>query len=348
MVELRDNQGNTGWGEIAPLPGFHRETLRQTTENCQKILPNLLQKEIPLGVLRLKNDFQKLFTDFSVLPSVRYGIEQAILTTLAAAKNKYLFELWGASRDNVPVNALISSSVENLETEIKNVLKQGYGTLKLKVGNRVMASDVDRVKSVTDIADSRLKIRLDANRAWSLQQAITFARSVNRLNIEYIEEPLKDPSQLDRFNQETGMPVALDESLQHMTPDAFQPVAGVCAVVLKPSLLGGLENTARFCRRAGQLTIKPVISCAFYSGYSVSILGQFACASAPPDVAMGLDTLKWFKDDILQERIIVEQGMLNIPHLAEWTRLMREDLLFPLDRLSLKQKSPDDDIKQEK
>ncbi|MBF0552815.1 MAG: o-succinylbenzoate synthase, partial [Deltaproteobacteria bacterium] len=72
-------------------------------------------------------------------------------------------------------------------------------------------------------------------------------------------------------------------------------------------------------------------SSAFDSGVSLSALAQLAAALTPPDVAMGLDTYKWLKEDLLTEPFRAEQGRVDAKEAFNWGKSIRKDLLKPVD-----------------
>ena len=69
-----------------------------------------------------------------------------------------------------------------------------------------------------EILGEDVRLRLDANRAWSFAEAASFVRAVEDTGYEYLEEPLADPSGLESLVRDHGASVALDESLVGMSP----------------------------------------------------------------------------------------------------------------------------------
>ena len=84
---------------------------------------------------------------------------------------------------------------------------------KLKVGDRNIALDVKKIQAIRLMLKQESYLRLDANRVWNLKEACIFAQLAGNQNIDFIEEPINDISQLDAFYQKTRIRVALDETL---------------------------------------------------------------------------------------------------------------------------------------
>lgn len=331
ILRMYNHQGNTGLGEIAPLPGFHRESIETVTTELRSIIPLILKKKIPESILTLNGNFDSLFSDFSLSPSTRFGLELGLLNLLASLKRRPLYALLGVPQTkSIYLNGLITVTPGNLNTEVSKLIEEGYQTIKLKVGQQEIENEIDTVSSIGEMIGSHLKLRLDANRAWSLSQAVKFGKAVRSVDIEYIEEPVDDLSALHTFYHETDLPYALDESLIYIRPEDLKTFDGLRAIILKPSFLGGLEQTARFCQLAKSYNILPVLSCAFYSGLTLSALGQFTAVYADPQTAHGLDTYKWFTEDILEIPFKAENGQINLDTLVEMGNKIREDIIKPI------------------
>ncbi len=81
------------------------------------------------------------------------------------------------------------------------------------MGDRNIALDVKKIQDIRSHLEEDSYLRLDGNRIWNLKEACVFAQFAGNQNIDFIEEPLNDISQLDAFYKETHMRIALDETL---------------------------------------------------------------------------------------------------------------------------------------
>ncbi|KAG7671813.1 putative Protein PHYLLO, chloroplastic [Nannochloris sp. 'desiccata'] len=286
-VKSNDNNGSTTTtskvaGEVAPLPGLHKETLEQA--HCQaQLICELLSSALTASTatesptLSLPESAE-LFEDWlkrtlaidakDLFPSVRFGLEGALLSAMAAARGIPLDEILISSQlaqpssskerhsfklsSTVLVNAMIdpqgnSELARAMALSVLQTQKQhGPSSLgnddqccvKIKVGRTANPlDDAAVVKAVYDVFSGDVKIRLDANRAWSLEQALQFGHALNSKQnnsdannsstsgsvvvslvaqvIEYIEEPLQNPTaeNLSEFYRKTRIHTALDESV---------------------------------------------------------------------------------------------------------------------------------------
>ncbi|MCP4213794.1 MAG: o-succinylbenzoate synthase [bacterium] len=306
LIDLDCAEGFYGHGEVAPLEGFSGETLDDAEEQMRGLLAN-----IQVAQIHLDSDFPdkdcdwlkelSAFHDGTLFPSVRFGLETAFINLL---ENKYqrLFQTVLSSNPKavVPVNALLQTGggERDVEESLGRLLADGFTTIKIKVGRNTLAEDIRIINRATALLPEGARLRLDANRLWSLPDAFRFAENIDTPSaIEYIEEPVAGnlPELLSLFFQETGIRTALDESLSEVEPEGLEVPDGVAALVLKPTILGGIQRTLRFIEQARDRGLAPVISSCFEVGPGFDMLRKLAASIDFCDTASGLDTMKYLK-----------------------------------------------------
>ena len=95
--------------------------------------------------------------------------------------------------------------------------------------------------------------------------------------------------------------MALDESLVGMQPEELEEHGYARAVVLKPTLLGGISRTLRMAGRALRLGMTPVVSSAYESGVGTAALVALAAGIGDHPVPAGLDTYRALAGDVLDK-----------------------------------------------
>jgi O-succinylbenzoate synthase len=172
---------------------------------------------------------------------------------------------------------------------------------------------VNSLKDLRSEIGEAAKIRLDANRAWTLEEAVEFGNEVRGLNIEYIEEPLRDPRELEVFHRRTGLMFAWDESLLELTgmPDGALP-EGLAAVILKPAILGGVGVIQSWIRAAEERKIDWVVTSCFESGVGLRNLARTCWLNGAGTRAMGLATADYFERDVLVPALSSERGAIDL------------------------------------
>ena len=123
---------------------------------------------------------------------------------------------------------------------------------------------------------------------------------------------MHEPEHLRDLFDATGIPVALDESLLELRPEDLEGRREVGAVVLKPTLLGGIASAKQWVARAAALNIRPVVSSCFESGVGVAGLWQ-RLPGCPPETRCprGLDTYRWLGADVVEPRIPFRAGAVE-------------------------------------
>lgn len=273
-VTLTDSENQTGCGDIAPLPGLHPETFDQALSQVQAISegrpPTTLHASVQLG--------------------------------LDMARWRMTHE---KPHGSVKLNALVWGDPM---TQVDTLLDHGYECLKVKVGREALTTDIDRVQDIKQRVQGRASVRLDANRTWTLDQAVTFAKAVGPDQIDYIEEPTARYEDQIAFFQATGLPYAWDESLgDHAIHDAD----GLAALVIKPACLGALETVDQLVAWARLHGKQAVISSVFESSLALAFYAGYCISQGLEDTCHGLDTWRWLEEGT---RCVVKRGRMVVGH----------------------------------
>ncbi len=311
IAVVHSDSGNTGCGEIAPLPGLHRELPEEAAAELRTVLAGLTDRPFPHTFSPLDGVYS-LPPELS--PSVRTGMEMALLNLFAAESLLPLPDLPGCQGQlAVPLNGLASGTVGEMEEQAERLVAEGYRTLKLKVGRMELRQDIAMIRFIRSIVGPGITLRLDANRLWQLDAAVEFGNAVAELDIDYIEEPLANPALLPEFVRATGIRIALDESLAagNKLPSELD-AAIVGALILKPSVVGGIAQTMELIRLAQRSSIASVLSSAFETGVALGMYAWLASIANSTEVACGLDTYKSLEHDIITAPFRAEHGVVDV------------------------------------
>ena len=169
--------------------------------------------------------------------------------------------------------------------------RPGFSTLKLKLGHLPVKIAVEYVRKFL----GSYRLSLDCNRAWSLDEALFFARHFSPNDFEYLEEPVGTLPELIRFSELTGFPIALDESFATFSDHRIPSLA---AVVVKPTVVGTIPL----------LPVPVVLSSAYESSLGLLQIARRFQEGSP---AAGLDTFCFFDEDLLVPSLKAENGFLT-------------------------------------
>ncbi|MBD3258186.1 o-succinylbenzoate synthase [candidate division GN15 bacterium] len=317
LIHLAADDGTTSWGEISPLPGFSTETFQQALSQVQDTVAQLFDQTVPENLPELRGGFDEWLGAYDLYPSVRHGIETAALALLANSRDISMARLLTESPPTTfRINGLLTGDANEVAEKARQMQRDGYRAVKLKVGRLPLADDIERVKNVFYELDSRCVLRLDANRAWHVAQAEEFFEAVKDCRIEYIEDPVESMDGIHQLLNRGYETIAIDEFLASLQPDDLHHLRDLAAIVVKPMLVGGFERTARLARVAREHKTKVVISSAFDSPLGIAALGPLVTAYGTPGVPVGLETVNWFADDFLGESIAITNGVMRVEQLA--------------------------------
>jgi len=281
LLQLKGKNGEESWGEIAPLDFFSDESLEQATDELLGELPHLLREEWHPKYLS---------------PSVHFGIESAILDlTLPLSVAPVL------------VNALLAGTPDDMRKQAKNL--QGYKAVKIKVGHLSLIDSISLVEELLTLMPANILVRIDANQSWSFEEALTFAKAFAPDTFEYFEEPFESFEDYISF----PFPIALDETIRNAPSDSYLSLPHLRALIIKPTLMGGCSKLIPLLRQAREKGIAFILSSSYESELGIGLLAKIAARLQLPEVPMGLDTYRLFKDELFEETIKWEQGKLFFP-----------------------------------
>ena len=253
-----------------------------------------------------------------------------------AAAIEAAWGLWPAPvREEIDVNAIIPD-VDPTQAGIlarEAIREQGCRTIKVKVG-RSLAEDEARVSAVREALDNAGvdgRIRLDANAAWSLDEALVRLRRLRSYGIEYIEQPCADLADVVRIRAELGVQVAVDEIIRKSEDPSSLRLAGmVDFAICKPMTVGGVHATLAIAASVG---VPVVISGSLDT--SVGLAASIAAAAALPELttACGLGTGVLLSGDVTSEPLLPRNGRVPVGRIApDWDALVHAGQAIAQDR----------------
>jgi len=307
ILKLYDDEGNEGIGDCCPFQEFGSETL----QNAETALLDFKLK-ININLDEIENSISEHLKMFDKLPTLRHGLEQALLNLICKVKKVKIDELLNLElKKQIFVNAAIGflGSDESAK-EAVNFVKAGYRTIKVKAGRKNFDDDLSVVKSIRKSVGEKIQIRVDPNGKWNLNEAVQNLKMLEQYNIEYVEQPLDDSNGFTELSKLSNVPIAPDESVRSIE-DAkrFIDSGSISFLVLKPMLLGGLIPTIKIINMAEKDKVTPVITSSFESaiGRTNAII---AAASVKTNVAHGLAVNNYFENDLIKDQFNVKSGKI--------------------------------------
>ena len=271
LVQVIRADGSCGWGEASPLPDYSPDTLEQ----CREYLKGLqLFGEQELGLVKIQEFVARIPEE---LPAARFAIECALLDLLAQERNESVAVTIGGGTNSAERCALID--LDDPLRSVDSLLARGVSCGKLKVGCR-FAGELDTILALRKHLPS-FGLRLDVNGVWSVEQALQNLQSLAGLDIEFVEQPVAPA----KMSQLVGCPVPLaaDESMRSsLGRAALAPLIeskDLVAIVLKPTILGGLVACKKYKRWAQAQGVASIASHCFEGVVGTAAVAELAVAT---------------------------------------------------------------------
>lgn len=171
-----------------------------------------------------------------------------------------------------------------LITSTETFHNDGSSVLKLKVGVLPLADDIHRIQSILDALRPGQKLRLDANQSFQIEGIQALVASLTGVEkIDYIEEPLSADCSYEDWESYSSIPYAIDETLLNNAELVFPERSLPKALILKPSVLGGVLSH-KLLKAAQTLDLQTVISSSFETEVGLGALNALANRVAPETV----------------------------------------------------------------
>lgn len=332
LIRLRSEDGITGWGEASPLPGFSSETLTDVVNYARSVRSDWTGRAVAASQRDVMSLLETLPLRSDCPPALQFGFESAVVDLIASARDENLATVLGDPRDTVFLNGLVTDVVDGRSEVIDHLAEVGYRAVKVKVGRALLSEEAKGVRALSEKLGDTIALRLDANRAWTLESSIRFAEAIRTVDIDYLEEPLSDPTDLAEFVSQTGLSVALDETTRESDPDVLTTAPWVSAVILKPTLLGSVRNTWTWIQSAKNYAVRPVISASYEAGIGLRMLT--ALAAVGPDTPVGLSTYHRLQSDVVRPRLPLTGPAVDVETVCGPVTEVNRSQLNPVTKFS--------------
>lgn len=287
-----EENGRTGLGECAPLPGLSKETPKQ--------IDYLIEDVCSDPVHYAENE--ELLLDY---PSLRFALETALLD-LQNGGNRILFpSAFTEGKAGIPINGLIwMGEPAKMQEQIEAKLASGFRCLKLKIGAIDFETELKLLQSIRErFSPEQVILRVDANGAFKIDEAREKLERLAVLQLHSIEQPIAAGrwAEMAKLCGPPPLPIALDEELiglnkredKELLLDMVRPQY----LVLKPSLHGGIAGCNEWIELAEDRNIGWWITSYLESNIGLNAIAQWAFTK---NVSMhqGLGTGQLFNNNI--------------------------------------------------
>lgn len=263
--------GKNGIGECGILRGLSCDDRPDYEEKLKWTCNN-----INLG----KDKLWELLLEF---PSIQFGVETAFQSL--ESENPFLLfpSKFTNNEDEILINGLVwMGSKEFMKQQIEDKIAHGFKCIKLKIGAIDFQEELSLLRFIRSNFDSQtIEIRVDANGAFGLDDALSKINQLSEFDLHSIEQPIptKNYDVMSALCKCTAIPIALDEELIGIfTLDEKQKLLETIKpqfIILKPSFIGGFRGTKEWIDLATKYNIGWWITSALESNIGLNAISQW-------------------------------------------------------------------------
>ncbi|MFC0344671.1 o-succinylbenzoate synthase [Epilithonimonas hispanica] len=228
-------------------------------------------------------------------PSIIFGIEQA-LRNLEHQGDLYFPSDFTEGKDSIKINGLIwMGDVNYMQSQIEEKIRDNFSCIKLKIGTD-WDSEKEILKSLRKkFSKDQIELRVDANGAFSPEQAKVVLQELADLDIHSIEQPIEAGNwdAMAELCRTSPTPIALDEELIGvLNTDSKKELLKEISpqyIILKPSLIGGFSGSDDWIDLAEKQNIGWWITSALESNIGLNAIAQYTYTKKNP-MPQGLGT----------------------------------------------------------
>ena len=322
-IRVETEAGQGGDGASAPVGYVTGESVESVLEALNAVMP----KFTGMPTDRLGPLLARANTLLADAPAARAGLEMALYDVWAKERRLPLWQHFGGMQDRVTTDLTIPIVAPGAAAALAAAAwADGFRALKIKVGDP-LGSDADlaRIEAVMHAAP-QVRLRIDANQAFTPEAAVEFAASLLKLGaaIDLLEQPVakEDVAGLKYVRERIPFPLFADESarsvaevLRLLQEDA---VDGINVKLMKSGITGALQIIALTKAFGKQL----MLGCMLETGLGIAAAAQIAAGTGAFDY-LDLDSHRLLKPILgLSGGYQVCGGELRLENAAGWGTIL--------------------------
>ena len=304
LVTLTDEDGVPGYGEAAPLEAYDGVSIDALQRALERYVPVLARSTGMNGAQLIE-----ACREVEDLPQALAAIDLALWDRAGRRAEKPVAALLSDDADShVPVNATLSAlDRAGAAEQAAAAVREGFECLKLKVG---VGDDAGRVAAARAAAGPRVALRLDANGAWSVEQAVAAIEALAPAGLELVEEPTHGLHAMREVRERVAVRVSIDETAGEHGALTAGVADAVCLKISRCGGIAGLLAAATLVRATGaEVYLASTLDGPL--GVAAALHAAAALASRGPVAHCGLATLELFEG--LENPLPAHAGAIALP-----------------------------------
>jgi len=290
IVIIECDDGTVGYGEGVPTPAITGETF----QSMYMALEYIKKAIVSMDIDEFDTIIQKLHSSIAKNTTIKSAVEIALYDIKAKQSKQPLYKFLNGTKKCFTTDITISlNPIDIMVKESLNAISLGYKELKIKLGSRDIDEDIDKVTLIYQTVKSQdIKLRLDANQAWSKEESVYLLQSLEKSNIslEFIEQPTPyyDIEALKYIKERVETPLLADETIFNIY-DAKRVLELDCVDIINIKLAktAGISQALKIAQLTQEYNKKCMMGCMLEG--IISINASVAVASAKADIISFID-----------------------------------------------------------
>jgi len=311
LIRILTDAGIVGIGESSPYQPVTGDT-QETNVAAARAIRETLKGKDPLAI----EHAHRLFGGFlHSNPALIAAFDMALYDILGKTAGLPVFRLLGGDKTTFETD--VTTGIDTPENMVKSVqarLAAGFKTFKIKVGLDPDA-DVARIKAIRDAIGYDYGLRIDANQGWTVAQAVTALKAMEKYNIQFCEQPghYSDIAGMKQVRNESPIGIMADESLFSPT-DAIKLITAAACDYFNIKLMkaGGITNGLRIALIGEAANIRCMLGCMIETRLGLTAAAHVHGATQNI-VFADLDGYFSHTFDPIVDGMTVKDGMITLP-----------------------------------
>jgi o-succinylbenzoate synthase len=216
-------------------------------------------------------------------PSIQLALETALLDLENGAQSIIFPSDFVNKQSPIPINGLIwMGDKAFMKSQIETKIKDGFDCIKLKIGAIDFETELQILKDIrSNYSATDIELRVDANGAFSPENALNKLEQLSKFDLHSIEQPIKagQLNEMAKLCSNTPLPIALDEELigviDFKEKTELLQIIKPQYIILKPSLIGGFNGSDEWINLAKKQNIEWWITSALESNIGLNAIAQY-------------------------------------------------------------------------
>jgi len=307
-----DNQSKIAYGECGLFRGLSIDGRPGYEEKLEEVCKRLPGKK------------QEILPELKEWPSICFGVEMVLKDWENNGAHIFFKSDFTEGKTGIDINGLIwMGSKESMMAQIKDKLEQGFTCLKMKVGAIDFESELKILQLIRNqFSSEQIELRVDANGAFSVKEALEKLKRLSAYDIHSIEQPIRAGQifEMAELIEKSPVPVALDEELigvidvkaKRKLLETLHP----SYIILKPTLVGGFAGSQEWIDLIEEQSGYWWITSALESNIGLNAIAQFTSTKNNP-LPQGLGTGQLYSNNF-DSPLKIHKGKLFLDKTIPW------------------------------